>query len=85
LIATSLPLFFTVGVSWPVEAIPRALRAASRIFPSTSAIDGLVRVNQMGATLSDVSRDWATLWILTVVYALLAALAIRLTSREVAS
>ena len=85
LIATSLPLFFTVGVSWPVEAIPRALRAASRIFPSTSAIDGLVRVNQMGATLSDVSRDWATLWILTVVYALLAALAIRLTSREAAS
>ena len=57
-IADSLPLFFMVGVSWPVEAIPDVIRAASRVFPSTSAIDGLVRINQMGASLHDVSRDW---------------------------
>ena len=80
-IAMSLPLFFLVGVSWPTEAIPKVLRAASRIFPSTSAIDGLVRINQMGASLRDVQRDWATLWILTLVYALLATIALRLTSR----
>jgi ABC-2 type transport system permease protein len=73
--AASLPLFFMVGVSWPVEAIPDGLRAASRVFPSTSAIDGLVRINQMGATLHDVSRDWATLWALAGVYALLAVMA----------
>jgi multidrug resistance efflux pump len=54
-IAVSLPLFFMVGVSWPVEAIPSALRSASRVFPSTSAIDGLVRINQMGATLPTTS------------------------------
>ena len=30
---------------------PAALRTASFILPSTSAIDGLVRINQMGATL----------------------------------
>ena len=29
-IAVSLPLFFQVGVSWPVEAIPDAIRSASR-------------------------------------------------------
>lgn len=81
-IATSLPLFFLVGVSWPVEAIPPVLRAASRAFPSTSAIDGLVRINQMGATLHDVSRDWTTLWILCAVYALLALLANFVLNRE---
>ncbi|WP_336492918.1 ABC transporter permease, partial [Methylobacterium nigriterrae] len=32
-IAASLPLFFMVGVSWPVEAIPAAIRSLSRIFP----------------------------------------------------
>ena len=80
-IATSLPLFFMVGVSWPVEALPNALREASRIFPSTSAIDGLVRINQMGATLHDVSRDWMTLWILTGVYAVLAILMTKLFNR----
>jgi ABC-2 type transport system permease protein len=67
-IAASLPLFFTVGVSWPVEAIPNAIREASRAFPSTSAIDGLVRINQMGASLYDVAKDWASLWALVAIY-----------------
>jgi ABC-2 type transport system permease protein len=67
-IAASLPLFFTVGVSWPVEAIPDVIREASRAFPSTSAIDGLVRINQMGASLHDVAKDWAFLWALVAIY-----------------
>ena len=81
-IAVSLPLFFQVGVSWPVEAIPDAIRSASRIFPSTSAIDGLVRLNQMGASLHDVWRDWASLWVLTAIYGLLAVAARRFFARE---
>jgi ABC-2 type transport system permease protein len=81
-IAVSLPIFFQVGVSWPVEALPDFIRTASRIIPSTSAIDGLVRINQMGATILDVKRDWITLWILTIAYGLLAVLATRLASRN---
>jgi ABC-2 type transport system permease protein len=81
-IAVSLPLFFMVGVSWPVEAIPDAIRAVSRIFPSTSAIDGLVRLNQMGASLRDVWRDWTSLWTLTAIYGLLAVAAARLFARR---
>ena len=79
-IATSLPLFFLVGVSWPLEAIPIELRAASEVFPSTSAIDGLVRINQMGASLSEVRHDWMTLWVLTGIYGLLAVLAAKISS-----
>jgi ABC-2 type transport system permease protein len=74
-IATSLPLFFLVGVSWPADAIPTTLRNLSRLFPSTSAIDGLVRINQMGATLNDVSTDWLSLWALACVYGALAVVA----------
>ena len=81
-IAVSLPLFFQVGVSWPVEALPDFIRAASRIFPSTSAIDGFVRINQMGASVMEVRRDWTTLWILTIVYGLLAAAATVVVSRS---
>src|SRR5262249_24496265 len=80
-IAASLPLLFLVGVSWPVEAIPEELRAASRAFPSTSAIDGLVRINQMGASLQDVSRDWTSLWALTGIYGLLAIIGAHLLNR----
>jgi ABC-2 type transport system permease protein len=81
-IAVSLPLFFTVGVSWPVEAIPDYIRSASQIFPSTSAIPGFVRIDQMGATLHDVWRDWTTLWTLAAIYGLMAVAAGRLIVRE---
>jgi ABC-2 type transport system permease protein len=81
-IATSLPLFFLVGVAWPVEAIPPLLQAVRYIFPSSSAIDGLVRINQMDATLADVSADWMRLWILTVLYLVLAIAARRFFAQE---
>ncbi len=81
-IATSLPLFFLVGVSWPLEAIPSQLRAASQIFPSTSAIDGLVRINQMGAGLREVFKNWMTLWALTGIYGLLAVLTAHFLGRK---
>jgi ABC-2 type transport system permease protein len=81
-IAVSLPLFFQVGVSWPVEAIPDFIRAASRVIPSTSAIDGFVRINQMGASILEVKRDWISLWILTLVYGLLAAASTSVVSRN---
>jgi ABC-2 type transport system permease protein len=84
-IAVSLPLFFMVGVSWPVEAIPDTIRSISQIFPSTSAIPGFVRIDEMGATLHDVWRDWATLWALAAVYCLLAVAAARLIAREPAA
>jgi ABC-2 type transport system permease protein len=66
---------FLVGVSWPVEAIPPYLQAVRYIFSSTSAIDGLVRINQMGASLNDVFRDWVVLWGLVLLYGMLAVLA----------
>jgi ABC-2 type transport system permease protein len=71
-IATSLPQLFLVGVSWPVEAIPSALRFFGQIFPSEHGIDGLVRINQMGASLADVARDWFGVVVLMLVYFLLA-------------
>jgi len=81
-IATSLPLFFMVGVAWPTEAIPNLIRTFSWVFPSTSAIDGLVRINQMGASLGDVKQDWSTLWLLTCLYAVLACLSTWILNRR---
>lgn len=80
--AVSLPLFFFAGVSWPIEALPEALRTASQSIPTTSAIDGLVRINQMGASLHEVWHDWTTLWILTAIYGLLAIISTVAISRR---
>jgi ABC-2 type transport system permease protein len=67
-IATSLPQFFLVGLSWPVEAIPPVLRRLGSLFPSEAAIDGLVRINQMGASLAEVRRDLLALLGLLLAY-----------------
>jgi ABC-2 type transport system permease protein len=76
-IATTLPQFFQVGVSWPREMLPPALDQLRRIFPSASAIDGLVRIGQMGAGLGEVRADWFYLWLLTAIYFALAVVASR--------
>jgi ABC-2 type transport system permease protein len=74
LAAVGLPFFFLAGFAWPVEAIPEAVRQLSILVPSTSAIDGLVRVAQLGATLSDVRSQFLTLWALAAFYGLVAVM-----------
>jgi ABC-2 type transport system permease protein len=73
-LATSIPQLFLVGFAWPREAIPEPVLATGHIFPSDFAVYGFVRLNQMGADLSEVGPDWRGLWIMTGVYFLLAAL-----------
>lgn len=80
LLATSLPQFFTAGFAWPREAIPDAAIALGRIFPADAAIDGLVRVNQLGASIWEVAHDWLGLWCLALGYfalAVISALAVK--------
>lgn len=81
-LATSLPQFFLAGFSWPREAIPDAVLAAGRIFPSDMAIDGIVRINQLGAHLWEVAHDWLGLWILTIVYFTLAVTSVYALRRK---
>jgi ABC-2 type transport system permease protein len=80
LLATSLPQFFTAGFAWPREAIPDAAIALGRIFPADFAIDGLVRINQLGASIREVAHDWLGLWCLALAYfalAVISALAVK--------
>jgi ABC-2 type transport system permease protein len=74
LLATSLPQFFMAGFAWPREAIPDVALAFGRIFPADSAIDGLVRINQLGAGIWEVAHDWFALWCLALAYFALAVI-----------
>lgn len=65
---TSLPLLFISGISWPGAAIPRFWEIISWVFPSTFGINGFVRINNMGATLADVTTEYHALWIQAGVY-----------------
>ncbi|MFH0297214.1 ABC transporter permease [Bradyrhizobium sp. 31Argb] len=67
--AIGLPFFFLAGFAWPAEVMPAPVRLLSQLLPSTLAIDGLVDVAQLGASLSDVHREFLELWLLVAVYA----------------
>jgi ABC-2 type transport system permease protein len=85
LLATSLPQFFMAGFAWPREAIPDVAIAFGRIFPADFAIDGLVRVNQLGASIWEVAHDWLGLWCLALAYfalAVISALAVKRGQRH---
>jgi ABC-2 type transport system permease protein len=81
-LATSLPQFFLTGFSWPREAIPGPVLAAGHIFPADFAIDGIVRVGQLGANLWDVAHAWRGLWLLAIGYFVLAIISARLVKRR---
>jgi ABC-2 type transport system permease protein len=81
-VGTSLPQFFLTGFSWPREAIPKPVLAAGYVFPGDFAIDGLVRIDQLGASLSEVAHDWRGLWVLAVVYFLLAIISVYVNTRR---
>ena len=81
-LGTSLPQLFVAGFSWPREAIPKPVLAAGTIFPSDLAIDGLVRIDQLGANLWEVAHDWRGLWALAAVYFVLAVISAFLVKRR---
>jgi ABC-2 type transport system permease protein len=74
LAALGLPLFMVAGFSWPSEAIPPLIRQISLLVPSTSAIDGFVKLSQLGAPLSAANTELLTLCALAVFYNLIALL-----------
>jgi ABC-2 type transport system permease protein len=78
----SLPQFFLAGFSWPREAIPKSVQALGYIFPSDFAIDGIVRIDQLGASLWEVVHDWRGLWCLAVIYFALAVISAFLVKRR---
>jgi electron transfer flavoprotein alpha subunit len=54
------------------DFLPKLATALGRVFPADFAIDGIVRINQLGADIWDVPRDWIGLWSLALIYLALA-------------
>ena len=73
----SVPLLFVSGVSWPQSNIPKVWECISWIFPSTFGIRAYVRLNTMGASLSDVLVEYRALCIQVVAYFILACVVCR--------
>ena len=65
---TSMPVFFLSGLPWPGYAIPTFLHGIAQLLPTTSGINGFIRLNQMGASLTEVGMELLTLMALIVLF-----------------
>jgi ABC-2 type transport system permease protein len=67
----SVPLLFLTGVSWPQSSIPSYWQGVSWLFPSTFGARAYIRLNSMGADISDVTHELRILWIQVVCYSVM--------------
>ncbi len=72
---TSIPLLFLSGIIWPLSNFDTVWIVIREIFPSSNAIFGFIKMNSLGATISETTREILALWIQAGFYFLTACLA----------
>ena len=77
IIWTSIPVLLISGASLPVEAFPHWMHTIGLLLPSSSAVPAFIRVQSMGATVSEVMPEIVRLWALIVLYCILYKQSIR--------
>jgi len=82
LLSTAMPFILISGFSWPVIAMPAWLRNLAMLLPSTSGIDGFMKISILGAELGDVLFDWIFLWGLVAVYFIISVFAMKTIIRK---
>lgn len=70
-VVTSIIFLFLSGLTWPRYAMPPVWMAISDLIPVTWGVEGFIRMNTNGSSLSQVSGDYISLWILAAVYLIL--------------
>ncbi|CAH0533258.1 hypothetical protein VST7929_01122 [Vibrio stylophorae] len=46
---SSMPLIFSIGFIWPLQAMPLWVQQFAQLFPCTPGVQGMLELNQMGA------------------------------------
>lgn len=77
----SLVLFFLSGMVWPQCSMPRIWLWFSYLFPSTPGVQGFIKISSMGASMSDVSHEYLTLWIQAGIYFITATFSLLLIKK----
>lgn len=71
-VVTSVAFLFLSGLTWPRYAMSGFWHFLSDLVPGTFGIEGFIRMNTNGASLSQVRPDYIALWIQTAGYLILA-------------
>ena len=73
----SIPLMFMSGVAWPLDSMPAFWRWLAYLLPSTHGVQGFLKINGMGASLSQVRPEYFALCVQLIGYLILAFLLYR--------
>ncbi len=68
----SMPILFVSGFIWPIELIPLPLVWLSQLIPAVPAIQGMFKLNMMGASWQSIAPLWYQFWGLAAGYLCLA-------------
>ena len=82
LISSSLIFLFMAGISWPKEMIPDAWWYIACCIPYTHGAHAFIHINSMGASLATTGTEYIALWILTLVYFVLASILFYVRKRQ---
>ena len=78
LVLLSIPSLMLSGLSFPKEGFSGFYQLISKIIPSTPGITGFVKLTQMKASFIEVIHEWNHLWLLVIVYFILAAISLKI-------
>ncbi len=67
-ILMGMPIIFLTGFVWPIILIPHLLVNLSQIIPAIPAIMSMLKINQFGASWTDIIWGWLHLWLLFVIF-----------------
>jgi len=74
---SSLPLIFSAGFVWQSSMLPDPVYYLAQLIPSTTGMQGVVRLNQMGAELPQIQLLYVKLWGQNIVDGLIACRLLR--------
>ncbi|MDO6685553.1 MULTISPECIES: ABC transporter permease [unclassified Agarivorans] len=69
---TSLPIVFACGFIWPLSSIPMPINIIADLIPAKPMVLGMLKMNQMGASFSEIQHHFIHLWSLAGCYFALA-------------
>jgi len=72
---TSIPLLFLSGIIWPLSNFGPGWLVVRELFPSSNAIFGFIKMNSLGASISETSHEITSLWIQAGIYFITACIA----------
>ncbi|GAB1621775.1 ABC transporter permease [Agarivorans albus] len=69
---TSLPTVFVCGFIWPLSSIPPAINILADLIPAKPMVLAMLKINQMGASFSEIQAHFTHLWLLAMTFSCLA-------------